>query len=214
MRGADIKPLNKWYQVHRKAENHVGPVDGDCRDFKVCRAICKRGQRGVPTCRGHGWHGLHREQQGLVHAQRAHQHTHAIGGHKKHGVAGFFYASSSLRIQRPTNSSILVSNGSEGGGCVPRPYLKTAMAGKSCSANVCAATSREDFGMRHESGALPQRLWATRHLGGRPGKGASRNLPQGHCCQDFGAARNGDLGRWPSDPYHSCSSMTASRAST
>ena len=40
VRGADIKPLDEWYQIHGRAENHAGPTDGDCRDFKVCRTIC------------------------------------------------------------------------------------------------------------------------------------------------------------------------------
>lgn len=39
VRAADIKPSDDWYQVFPDVENHAGPLDGDVRDFGVCRRL-------------------------------------------------------------------------------------------------------------------------------------------------------------------------------
>jgi GDP-D-mannose 3', 5'-epimerase len=44
VRGADIKPLGEWDQVHLQAENFASPLKGDCRDFRICRTLCKDAQ--------------------------------------------------------------------------------------------------------------------------------------------------------------------------
>src|SRR3954451_6600883 len=41
VRAADIKPLDEWYQVNRKAENFAGPMAGDLRAYENCRRVCK-----------------------------------------------------------------------------------------------------------------------------------------------------------------------------
>ncbi len=41
IRAADIKPLDEWHQVFSDAENFAGPLKGDCRDFRVCRTLCR-----------------------------------------------------------------------------------------------------------------------------------------------------------------------------
>lgn len=41
VRVADIKPENEWHQVHNGVETFDGPYNGDCRDFRVCRDLCK-----------------------------------------------------------------------------------------------------------------------------------------------------------------------------
>jgi nucleoside-diphosphate-sugar epimerase len=40
VRSADIKPIDEWYQSFPDVENHAGPLDGDVRDFSVCRRLC------------------------------------------------------------------------------------------------------------------------------------------------------------------------------
>ena len=71
-------------------------------------------------------------------------------------------------------------------------------------------------GARHEDlhRPLPQRLRPQRHLGRRPGKGARGHLPQGHRGQGQGPELDRDLGRRRRGPAVSCTSTTASRAST
>ncbi len=41
IRAADIKPLDQWHQVFPDVRNFSGPLEGDCRDFRVCRVICR-----------------------------------------------------------------------------------------------------------------------------------------------------------------------------
>lgn len=41
VRAVDIKPLDRWHQVFADVQNFSGPLEGDCRDFRVCRAICR-----------------------------------------------------------------------------------------------------------------------------------------------------------------------------
>ena len=57
---------------------------------------------------------------------------------------------------------------------------------------------REDFGLRTPSWALPQRLWALRHVGWRSGEGSRGHLPQG-LEAIAGQAGDRNLGRRPTD---------------
>ena len=72
----DIKPIDEWYQVFGDVENVVA----DLKDRDACDAACRGRRRRLQPRRRHGRHGLHREQQGPVHAQRADQHAPAAGG--------------------------------------------------------------------------------------------------------------------------------------
>ena len=71
---------------------------------------------------------------------------------------------------------------------------------------------REDFGLDHARGPLPQRLRPARHLGRRPRKGAGRHLPQGHPRQRNRRATRSKSGATASRPAASCTSTTASKA--
>ncbi len=72
---------------------------------------------------------------------------------------------------------------------------------------------REDFGLLHPRGPLPQRLRPARHLGRRPREGPGRHLPQGHRGQGARASTRSRSGATASRPAASCTSTTASRAS-
>ena len=69
---------------------------------------------------------------------------------------------------------------------------------------------------RHEDRhrPLPQRLRPLRHLGRRPREGARRHLPQGHRGQGHRQPTRSRSGATARRPAASCTSTTASRAST
>ena len=89
VRAVDIKPFDEWYQWNPAADNRI--LDLQLRD--VLLSGRQRHRWGLSTGRRHGRNGLHREQQGPLHAHRAHQHPHA-GGRPRCGVERFFYSSS------------------------------------------------------------------------------------------------------------------------
>ena len=72
---------------------------------------------------------------------------------------------------------------------------------------------REDFGLQTPRRPVPQRLRAAWHLGRRPRKGAGRDLPQGDRGQVTASTRS-KSGATATRPAASCTSTTASRAST
>ncbi|MBL8758728.1 MAG: NAD-dependent epimerase/dehydratase family protein [Phycisphaerae bacterium] len=90
---ADIKPLDEWYQVHRKAQNHAGPVKGDCRDFKVCRAICRGADEVYQLAADMGGMGFIENNKALCMLSVL-TNTHMILAAQEAGVDRFFYASS------------------------------------------------------------------------------------------------------------------------
>ena len=69
---------------------------------------------------------------------------------------------------------------------------------------------REDFGLDHPRGPLPQRLRPPRHLGGRPREGPRRPVPQGDPRQGDRQPTTSRSGATASRPGASCISMTAS----
>ncbi|MBC7773608.1 MAG: NAD-dependent epimerase/dehydratase family protein [Pyrinomonadaceae bacterium] len=93
VRCADIKPLDEWYQVHRGAENHGGPVNGDCRDFRVCRAICKGANEVYQLAADMGGMGFIENNKALCMLSVL-TNTHMILAAQEAGVDRFFYSSS------------------------------------------------------------------------------------------------------------------------
>ena len=75
VRAVDCKPLDEWYQVFDDVEN-VARRPAAARRLPRGR---RRRRHGVQPGRRHGRHGLHREQQGPVHAVGARHHAHARG---------------------------------------------------------------------------------------------------------------------------------------
>jgi len=90
---ADIKPLDEWYQVHRHAQNHAGPARGDCRDFKVCRAVCAGADEVYQLAADMGGMGFIENNKALCMLSVL-TNTHMLLAAQEAGVARFFYASS------------------------------------------------------------------------------------------------------------------------
>ncbi len=90
---ADIKPLDEWYQVHRKAQNHAGGVKGDCRDYKVCRTICKGADEVYQLAADMGGMGFIENNKALCMLSVL-TNTHMILAAQEAGCDRFFYASS------------------------------------------------------------------------------------------------------------------------
>ena len=90
---ADIKPLDEWYQVHRGVEHHAGPLKGDCRDFRICRAICKGGDEVYQLAADMGGMGFIENNKALCMLSVL-TNTHMILAAQEAGIDRFFYASS------------------------------------------------------------------------------------------------------------------------
>ncbi|GJQ29035.1 MAG: NAD-dependent dehydratase [Phycisphaerae bacterium] len=93
VRCADIKPLDEWYQVHRGAKNFAGAMRGDCRDFKVCRTICRGADEVYQLAADMGGMGFIENNKALCMLSVL-TNTHMILAAQEAGVDRFFYASS------------------------------------------------------------------------------------------------------------------------
>ena len=126
------------------------PVCGPAGAGGVPERLRGRRHRLQPR-RRHGRHGLHREQQGAVHALGADLHAHARGGRARAGVRRFFYSSSACVYAAGKQGSPEVSRC--GRPTPTRPCPRTATAGRSCSASACAATTARTSASRPASPA-------------------------------------------------------------
>jgi GDP-D-mannose 3',5'-epimerase len=110
VRCADIKPLDEWYQVHRDAENHAGPVKGDCRDFRVCRTLASGASEVYQLAADMGGMGFIENNKALCMLSVL-TNTHMILAAQEAGARRFFYASSACVYnadkQRDTNITAL-----------------------------------------------------------------------------------------------------------
>jgi nucleoside-diphosphate-sugar epimerase len=93
IKAADIKPLDEWYQVHADVENFAGPVRGDCRDFRVCRALCKGADEVYQLAADMGGMGFIENNKALCMLSVL-TNTHMILAAQEAGVDRFFYSSS------------------------------------------------------------------------------------------------------------------------
>lgn len=93
IRAADIKPLDEWYQVFRDVKNFAGPIKGDCRDFKVCRTICKGAREVYQLAADMGGMGFIENNKALCMLSVL-TNTHMLLAAQEAGVERFFYASS------------------------------------------------------------------------------------------------------------------------
>jgi nucleoside-diphosphate-sugar epimerase len=107
VRCADIKPLREWYQVHVDAENHAGPLRGDCRDFKVCRRLCFGAREVYQLAADMGGMGFIENNKALCMLSVL-TNTHLILAAQEAAVNRFFYASSACvyNADRQASSSI------------------------------------------------------------------------------------------------------------
>jgi len=98
VRAADIKPLREWYQVHRGAENFAGPgtpakLGGDCRDYSLCRVLCKGASEVYQLAADMGGMGFIENNKALC-MLSVMTNTHMLLAAQEAGVDRFFYASS------------------------------------------------------------------------------------------------------------------------
>lgn len=93
VRAADIKPLDEWYQVHPGAENHAGPLKGDCRDFRVCRELCRGADEVYQLAADMGGMGFIENNKALC-MLSVMTNTHMLLAAQEAGVERFFYSSS------------------------------------------------------------------------------------------------------------------------
>jgi GDP-D-mannose 3',5'-epimerase len=93
VRCVDIKPLDEWYQVHRKAQNLAGPIKGDCRDFRVCREATRGASEVYQLAADMGGMGFIENNKALC-MLSVMTNTHMLLAAQEAGVRRFFYASS------------------------------------------------------------------------------------------------------------------------
>lgn len=93
IRAADIKPLDEWYQVFRDVKNYAGPLNGDCRDFRVCRRITTGADEVYQLAADMGGMGFIENNKALC-MLSVMTNTHMLLASQEAGVKKFFYASS------------------------------------------------------------------------------------------------------------------------
>ncbi len=191
LRAVDIKPLAQWYQRIPGVED----LQLDLRDSAHCpRRRPGRGRRLRLSC-GHGRDGVHREQQGALHAERAHQHASADGRARGRGRA-LLLRLFGLRLrgrqaERPTCDGLKEADA--------YPAMPEDGYGweKLFSERMCRHF-REDFGLRRGSRAITTCTVPT-----APTTAAARRRPRRSVERSPGQAagrRDRDLGRRRADP--------------
>jgi nucleoside-diphosphate-sugar epimerase len=108
VRCADIKPLDEWYQVHRGAHNHAGPLKGDCRDFKVCRTLCQGAGEVYQLAADMGGMGFIENNKALCMLSVL-INTHMLLAAQEGGVERFFYASSACVYRADKQSDVNIT---------------------------------------------------------------------------------------------------------
>ena len=93
VRAADIKPLSDWYQIFDDADNFSGPVDGDVRDFMVCRRLCTGASDVYQLAADMGGMGFIENNKALCMLSVL-TNTHMLLASQEAGVRQFFFSSS------------------------------------------------------------------------------------------------------------------------
>ena len=93
IRAIDIKPLDEWYQVFPDVENHAGPVDGDARDFRLCRRFCKGATDVYQLAADMGGMGFIENNKALCMLSVL-TNTHMLLASQEAGAERFFFSSS------------------------------------------------------------------------------------------------------------------------
>ena len=205
VRAVDMKPLDEWYQVVAGRREHGARPVGPRR----LQAGGGRRRPGLQPRRRHGRHGLHREQQGPLHALRADQHAHADGRARR----GASSASSSRRrpASTPPTSRPPRTSPRSRGGRLPGDARGRLRLGEALQRAHVPPLPR-GLRARDARGALPQRLRALRHLRRRPREGARGDLPQGRPGEAERHRTRSRSGATASRRAASCTSTTACTA--
>lgn len=93
IRAADIKPIAEWYQAFPDVENHAGPLDGDVRDFRVCRRLCAGASDVFQLAADMGGMGFIENNKALCMLSVL-TNTHMLLAAQESGVKRFFFSSS------------------------------------------------------------------------------------------------------------------------
>ena len=203
VRVVDVKPPSEWYQVHPDAENVVA----DLSLLEHAMAQTEGARRGLHARRRHGRHGLHREQQGALHAHGAHQHAHAAGRQAARGRA-LLLLLVGVRLRR-RQADRHRRHRPQGGRRLPGDARGRLRLGEALHRADVPALPR---GLRahHPGRPLPQRLRPARHLDRRPREGARPRSAARSRPRRSPASTPSRSGATASRPAASCTSTTAS----
>ncbi len=107
VRAVDIKPIGEWYQVHAGAENHAGPEQGDARDFRVCRTVCRGASDVYQLAADMGGMGFIENNKALCMLSVL-TNTHMLLAAQEAGVERFFFSSSACvyNAEKQTNPNV------------------------------------------------------------------------------------------------------------
>ena len=183
VRAVDIKPLDEWYQqLPRRRE----PRRSICRIRPPAARRSKGAAIGLQPGRRHGRHGLHREQQGPVHAHRADQHAPAAWPPRSQA------SSASSTPPRPASTpptsrrdpDVTALKEEDAYPAMPEDGYGWE---KLFSERMCRHF-REDFGLAHPRRPLPQRL----RPASAPTTAAARRRPAAICRKVIEAKLSGN----------------------
>ena len=194
VRAVDIKPLDEWYQrLRRRREPRAR--------LSLAGRLPRGGRRRRPRLqprRRHGRDGLHREQQGALHALGADQHPPA----RWPPATPASSASSTPRRPAstpPTSRTTPEVPALARGGRLPGDAGGRLRLGEAVQRAHVPPLPR-GLRPRDPGRPLPQRLRPARHLRRRPREGAGGDLPQGRRGEADRRPRDRDLGRRRADP--------------
>ena len=207
IRAVDKKPLAEWYQ-------RIPGVECLCLDLsleKNCRGPSKARHEVYQLAADMGGMGFIEQLPDRMPAERPHQHPHDRVGLPGRLRALFLFVLG-LRLQHRSPEGP-ERPGPQGIRRLPghgRARLRLGEAHlRDVLPGILGRAGDEDV---HRP--LPQRLRAVGHLGRRPGKGAGGPLPQGHRGRRRQGRRRSRSGATGRRRGASCTSTTASRAST
>jgi GDP-D-mannose 3',5'-epimerase len=144
VRAADIKPVEEWHQVHPPSDVLAGPLDGDCRDFKVCRALCDGAAEVYQLAADMGGMGFIEANKALC-MLSVMTNTHMLLAAQEAGVDRFFYSSSACvySAARQTDHAVTALKETDAYPALPEDGYGWE---KLFSERMCRHF-REDFGM-------------------------------------------------------------------
>jgi GDP-D-mannose 3',5'-epimerase len=144
VRAADIKPLSDWYQTFPDVENLAGPLEGDVRDFSVCRRLCAGASEVYQLAADMGGMGFIENNKALCMLSVL-SNTHALLAAQEAGVRRFFFSSSACvyNADRQLNPNVIALRESDAYPALPEDGYGWE---KLFSERMCRHF-REDFGM-------------------------------------------------------------------
>ena len=145
IRAADIKPLADWYQVFPDVENHAGPLEGDARDFTVCRRLCHGADEVYQLAADMGGMGFIENNKALCMLSVL-TNTHMLLAAQEAGVPRFFFSSSACvyNAEKQKNADIVALAEPDAYPALPEDGYGWE---KLFSERMCRHF-REDFGMQ------------------------------------------------------------------